>query len=337
MQAISFGLWITIWSQINNINLCQLFIIGRILAMQKLFKNCTLLVSLLLVVFILQSCMSTRIAELERLEKIRGTEILSEYTYAVSTIKNPNINSPILKIKVQRTPKYKIRSKQIFSEESYFDYSGTGWLIGLTFAGIGIAMLSAGGSDFMTVGGAGAVGMGLVGGIVFSSKEDNQGWRTGNYIEGNIVDDKETGRVENYPNTNLAIESNEKKITYESDHNGEIIINLVKDFGLKRFQKPKTIKLRALAVDKRINKEFYLKSKDWTIPFITINRNGIAVETEKGGELVKLGELKTGEEYKILHEGDELIKINFNGEEGYIEKNSGEKFWAVKNYLDLTK
>ena len=61
------------------------------------------------------------------------------------------------------------------------------------------------------------------------------------------------------------------------------------------------------------------------------------METEKEGKLVKLGEINSGDEYKILNEGNDLIKISFNGEEGYIPKDAGTKFWAVENYLEPKK
>ena len=172
-------------------------------------------------------------------------------------------------------------------------------------------------------------------GIMFYSNEFVK--KTGKTLDGKIVDDYEKGIYEKYPNTNLFISYGNINKNYTSDNNGIVSVNLVDDFNLIKFQYPKTIYLTAKALDKKINKSFHLKTKDWTVPFIKIDNDGIPVETEKNNKLVKLGELKSGEEYKILNEGNDLIKINFNGEEGYIPKDAGTKFWAVENYLELKK
>jgi hypothetical protein len=126
------------------------------------------------------------------------------------------------------------------------------------------------------------------------------------------------------------------------DSLGYVFIDLVKDFSLRRFTKPAKILVKSEDKESTIKNGTMLDmanilidtidSNDWTFPSIIINKNRIQVETEENGKLLSVGEAKKGEVYRVLYEGQDLIKIDYKSREGYVPKNSGEIFWATKIY-----
>jgi len=292
--------------------------------------------------FLLQACHTYRTGGLVREDILKGSEEFAYHKYEVNLSGKPTLQSPKVQITLNQIPVERVKKQKILAEEKWTNHGGTAaiWWI-LTAAALAGAIVIASndenfGKDKKVSGGEWALllpTVPLVFAAVYSSRSNKYIEKTGVKIDGEIFNDYQNKSTQPFPSKKILVKIDEVEEYYTVDNFGKIEIDLVKDYELNKFEKQTKLNLEIISVGEKIKRNFELNSKDWTVLHLSINRNGIAVETEKDGELVKLGELKAGEEYQILHEGDELIKINFNGEEGYIEKNSGEKFWAVTDYL----
>jgi len=316
--------------------------------------------SMLIVAFLslsLQGCYSYRVGELERLDKIPGSEELINYSYNVNLVKKPKTTTPQIEFKVERTPKYKYKAQEKFAVEKWRSYKNEMVLWGSISLSLLIGGLIIAGtakpnkneygntipSTQQIIGGVLAIASwipGMIGGLITgwpkNTKEDKLEGKTGKLIDGDNVYQEEVGNSQPTDGIKVNITINKVSKEFTSNKMG-IIVDLTRDFNLVRFDNTKIVNVKCNSVYYKIKKTFTFHSRDWTIPYIQIIRDDTSVETEKDGKLVKLGKLNAGNEYKILHEGNDLIKIEFNGEEGFIPKGAGNKFWAVGDYLDLTK
>jgi len=292
----------------------------------------------------LTSCTTSyRAGDVKELEEIPGSEEIINYDYAIIKVGHPTLELPVAKFKIKRTPNNKIKAKQKLIEEEWRNdiwlsaiFVATCSALSVLFFTTPIVYDADEGKNIKSVPAGisfGALAV-LVGFVGFNNHKTGE---TDNLLDGEIVDDFEKGTPETAPGVNIMVRAGGIEKNYNSDKDGIISINLVKDLSLVRFDRPQTVYVECTSVYHKIKERYTLNSKDWTVPHIKIIQDGVAVETEKEGQLVKLGELKSGEEYKILHEGNDLIKIEFNGEEGFIPKDAGDKFWAVDNYLESNK
>ena len=131
---------------------------------------------------------------------------------------------------------------------------------------------------------------------------------------------------------NIYLENNNITKKYTTDYSGKCNINVIKDFNLKQFYKQNENISFTVYDEKRTRiGSFTLQSQNWTLPYIKIRRPIPIYGESKTGE-VELGRAKPGDVFPILYEGEDLLKIQYNHQIGWIPKDAGQKFWAVPDY-----
>jgi len=130
----------------------------------------------------------------------------------------------------------------------------------------------------------------------------------------------------------VSISCRDKNIYYKSTNSGLIEINLVKDLNLVEFEKQQDIAVKISSNDPIIQKTLDISTNDWTIPYFRVQKENVYVENIEGNKVIALGKAVIGEKYKVLHQTDDLVKIQYNSTEGYIPLNSGIVLWsAIEN------
>jgi hypothetical protein len=81
-----------------------------------------------------------------------------------------------------------------------------------------------------------------------------------------------------------------------------------------------------------IDKLFYVNPSQFTTKQLTVVSDNGTVENETNGELIILIHVLNGEGFRVLEESDDLIKINFKGKEGYIDRRYAKIFCGIENH-----
>lgn len=146
-------------------------------------------------------------------------------------------------------------------------------------------------------------------------------------IRSETVDDKKPLR-----NTTVGIKINNLERTFPTDYFGGVKVDLIKYFNLIRSENDNLIDVFVSDKNDKLSTTLNIKPSDWMEEYLKVNSKDIEVIGESGNRTVTLGRLKPGEEYRLVHKGSQLWKIDYNGKEGYVPLNSGEIYWAAKKY-----
>lgn len=65
------------------------------------------------------------------------------------------------------------------------------------------------------------------------------------------------------------------------------------------------------------------------VEYMKVTGNNIEVIGESEKRTITLGKLNMGEEYRLIHKGIQLRKIDYESKEGFISPNFGQIFWVV--------
>ncbi len=275
-------------------------------------------------------CYTYSAGTLSHIEPLPGTERVMNYKADVSLVSNPSPSNPKAIFKVMQTPRIEYTEVEKYKEIKEVSELGTSLVFGPLVIG-GLLLIN----KNLVLGGL----LGLTGGVAIWAAGSDRGKKieTGVYVDGSKRLNYTKGESSSAPKVKVGININSIVRTYQTDQSGFLEVNIAEDFNLnslKYLYPDQTFKLKCSTVEDGGELDLSITVKDFAVPFINITNDNVDVVTEEQGNLKMLGKAFRNEEYKILFEKDDLIKIQYKDKEGYIPANSGTKFWAVPDYLE---
>jgi len=180
----------------------------------------------------------------------------------------------------------------------------------------------------------------LKGNLVYNFKQGsavNIDWYpTGKVVKGDIKK-VYSETEERIIDSKIKIVGNTIANSYDIPKEGAVIIDIVKDFGIKPNSDNIPLELQVYNIENSEIGTMLLDLGKWMKKYIKIELQDEEVLSEIDNQLVIIGKANKGDVFKVIHQGNEFLKIDFLGKEGFVNPNSGEVFWAVKNYLELNK
>lgn len=258
-------------------------------------------------------------------EKILNSEKEISNKIFINVIRQPTNLDPTLNLSITQKPTFQVLYKTKYEQKKVVN-PWIKWPVILTTLGGLIAWIWATDKPGQT-GGAITFGAGivLVGSIL--TVQSNRG----EVYDKSYYETEEGKEMNLYGNHNATVIFNGIKKDYSLLNSNRLNINLLSDFNCSKTYAEKMDLI--IYVDNKKNENIFINSNDFLIQYIKIITKNAEVLGEYNNETITLGNLNIGEEYRLVHKGSLLWKIDYNGKEGYIQPNSGEIFWAIADYL----
>jgi len=307
--------------------------------------------SLLLSLCIHVSCYTYSRGDFIGYTEIPNSQILQYYNYDHKITSPPTIYSPRLVLSFKKTPVYQYSATENYNEirtpekganivPDILKYGGTAAAMG------GLIMFAdSTASDVKKETAYWLIGGGISGCVIgYLISPDSDPKVTENKIKGNSVTKNRDGESTSLINKNINVKIEYNSKSYSTSSQGEITIDLVKDYGLASFENEKDIYVEfefSINESNILNsktaswsKKIKLKSSDWTTKHFVIEADEINVYDTPSTSGKKIGIGKKSEQYKVIDFQEHgWVKINYGGKIGwvpYVPFASGKYLWLYK-------